>query len=388
MAVTQAAANNRGIQFEKDVTREMVRGNMLKPYMGAGANSVIRVWPLRGRTGGDQVNIPLITALKAAGVGNGLLSGQEEAVQNSGSRFWIDWARNAVKESVAELKKMSFDIYDYAGPLLGEWAATLQRDEMVKALASIPIEAAPIGYSGKEGRRVNGRMFAEASAVELNTWMTSNADRILWGAANTGANGNRVAGSFAGSLANIDATNDRWSTSMIDKMKAMAKKPMPGSPKISSLVMEDGYEGYVLFLGTNGFMDIKNDPKITAMNKDARPREGRWKDNPLFNDGDLLYDKIIIREVPEIDTLTGFAGAGANGIGVSPGYLCGKMALCMVMAQEPKETHLEDTDYQHYDGRGITMAYGVGKTWFKLPDQVTLKDWGVVTGFGASVDPA
>ena len=62
------------------------------------------------------------------------------------------------------------------------------------------------------------------------------------------------------------------------------------------------------------------------------------------------------------------------------------MALNMVMGQLPKETYLEDTDYQHYDGRGITMAYGVGKTWFKLANG-NLVDWGVATGFHASVDP-
>lgn len=386
MAVTTAATNNRGIQFEKEVTREMVRGNMMKPYMGSGPNSVIRVWDMKGKTGGDQINIPLVTALKAAGVGNALLSGQEEAIQNSGCRYWLDWARNAVKESVAELKKMSFDIYDYAGPLLGEWAATLQRDEIVKALASLPIEAAPNGYSGAAGRRINGRLWSEASAAELNTWMVANADRIQFGVANTGTNGNRVAGNFAASLANIDQTNDLASTTMLDKLKAMGKKPQVGNPKISSLMMDDGYEGGVVFVGTNGFYALKNDPKIIAINKDARPREGRYKDNPLFNDGDLLYDKMIIREVPEIDTLTSFVGAGAGGVNVAPIYYCGKMALNMVMGQLPKETHLENTDYQHYDGRGITMAYGIGKTWFKLANG-NLVDWGVATGFHASVDP-
>jgi len=386
MAVTTAAANNRGIQFEKDVTREMVRGNMLKPYMGSGPNSVIRVWDMKGKTGGDQINIPLVSALKAAGVGNGLLSGAEEAIQNSSCRYWLDWTRNAVKESVAELKKMSFDIYDYAGPLLSEWAATQQRDEIIRALASLPIEAAPNGYSGAVGRRINGRLWSEASAAEMNTWMTANADRILFGIANTGTNGNRVAGNFAASLANIDQTNDIASTTMLDKLKAMGKKPQVGNPKISSLMMDDGYEGGVVFVGTNGFYALKSDPKIVAMNKDARPREGRFKDNPLFNDGDLLYDKMIIREVPEIDTLTSFVGAGAAGISVAPIFYCGKMALNMVMGQLPKETYLEDTDYQHYDGRGITMAYGVGKTWFKLANG-NLVDWGVATGFHASVDP-
>lgn len=382
MAVTTATANNRGIEFEKEVTREMVRGNMLKPYMGMGPSSVIRVWPMKGKTGGDNINIPLIGALRARGVGNGLLSGQEEAILNSGARFWIDWNRNAVKESISELKKMSFDIYQYAGPLLGEWAATAQRDESIQAMATVPLEAAPPGYSGKEGRRVNGKLFTEATAAELNTWVTGNSDRILFGRDRS----NLVTNNFAASLANVDTVNDRMSTLVIDKMKGMAKKPGVGSPKVDALRMDDGYEGYVLFVGTNGFVDLKNDPKIVAINKDARPREGRWKDNPLFNDGDLLYDKVIIREVPEIDTLTQLNGVGTAGSNVSPAYLCGKMALCMIMAQEPKETYLEDTDYQHYDGRGISMAYGIGKTSFKLPDG-TLKDWGMVTAFVSSVDP-
>ncbi|MGX7706317.1 phage capsid family protein [Methylobacterium sp. Gmos1] len=386
MAVTTSTANSRGVIFTTDIIREMVRQNMFKPYMGNTKNAIIRTINQTAKTGGDQINIPLVTALNAPGVGNGLLSGNEEALQNYGYRMWLDWARNAVKISKSELKKMSVDIYDYAGPMLQEWAAKLQRDEMVQAWLSIPTEATPPGYGSGAGRRINGKTFLEATTAELNTWTTSNIDRIQFGIANTGTNGNYVAGDFNASLANIDATNDRWSTTMIDKLKAKGKKPAAGSPKVTPLTMDDGYEGYVLFVGTNGFMDLKNDPKIVAMNKDARPREGRYRDNPLFNDGDLLYDKVIIREVPEFDTLGSFLGRGASGINVTPGVLAGQCAMTMVMGQLPRETHLTDDDYQFFDGRGVDMAYGLGKTAFKTSAGL-LKDWGAVTGFAASVDP-
>jgi hypothetical protein len=126
-----------------------------------------------------------------------------------------------------------------------------------------------------------------------------------------------------------------------------------------------------------------------AANRDARPREGTsYKQNPIFMDGDLLYNGVIIRKVPEIDRLLTVAGAGNGGIDVAPVFLCGRNAAAQLWGQLPDPTILYETDYQLKKGAAIEMAYGIGKMAFKEPDTGRLKDWGVVTGFVACVRPA
>ena len=60
-------------------------------------------------------------------------------------------------------------------------------------------------------------------------------------------------------------------------------------------------EYFVCFLGSRAFRDLQNDSAMIAANRDARAREAMGMDrNPLFQDGDLIYEGIIFRKVPEI----------------------------------------------------------------------------------------
>lgn len=381
MAVTKAVNNNLAVDFRDTIIRELVRQNMFTPYMGDGAGSLIRTFSQTAKTGGDVINIPFATSLHAPGVGNGILSGNEEAIVNSGFRLWLDWARNAVKISKAELKKMSVNIFDYARPMLSDWGKQLQRDEIVLALLSIPSEAAPNGYGSAAGQRVNGTLWSQATASQKNTWMDHNSDRVLFGA----ARGNYVAGNFASSIANVDTTNDKASAGIVRVMKAMAEG---ADPQITPLNMDDGYDRTVLFVGPNAFRDLAADAAIYAANKDARPREGMsYKNNPIFNDGDLLYQGVIIRKVPQIARYHKLAGIGASGSNVEPMFMVGASGVAFVYGHLPEPTELDDTDYDFYEGKGIQMAYGIGKTFIKTPAG-QLKDWGVVTAFVSSVDDA
>ena len=382
MAVSTAQARNQGLKFRNDIIREYVRGNMFSPYMGEDATAIVRTFHEEGKFGGDQINVPLLRALKSAGKGSGTLSGNEEAIDNYGWRVWLDWARNAVVARKNEIKKGSFDLMAQAKPLLSEWGRSLQRDEMVQGLMSIPSESPPAGLGSDDGQRVNGILYGVATGAEKDAWHDANQDRILYGA----ALGNTVAGSHAASLANVDATNDRLGARTLRLLKYRAEQ---AGPKIEPTMTDDGYERYVLFVGSIAFADAEADPDIMAANRDARPREGTsYKQNPIFMDGDLLYNGVIIRKVPEIDRLLSLAGAGNGGIDVAPVFLCGRNAAALLWGQLPEPTMLDETDYQFKKGAGIEMAYGIGKMAFKEPDTGRLKDWGVVTGFVASVRPA
>ncbi len=377
MAVTTVQTNNKGIKFRNNLIREYVRGNMFTPYMGNDGMAVIRSFHEEGKYGGDQINVPLITALRGSGKGSGTLTGNEDSIGNYGWRVWLDWSRNAVTATKAEIKKASFDLFGQAQPLLSEWGKSKQRDDMVKGFLAIPSESAPAGLGSDEGQTVNGTIFADATAGQRNTWNQHNIDRVLYGALVSNYNA-----TFLTALANVDSTNDKLSAGIIKLLQTRAEK---SDPKIEPLTTDDGYERYVLFVGSNAFRDAETDPLIYAANKDARPREGTsYKKNPIFMPGDLLYHGVIIRKVPEIDRLLTFSNGTIN---CAPVFFCGRNALGMLWGQLPEATKLDDTDYQFKKGVGVEMAYGISKIIYKNASG-QLKDWGLVTGWVASVDDA
>lgn len=377
MAVSTIQANNRGIIFRNNIIREYVRGNMFSPYMGNDGTAVIRTFLETGKYGGDQINVPLIKALRNTAIGTGTLTGNEEAIDNYGCRFWLDWARNAVTATKAEIKKGSFDLFAQAQPLLSDWGRSLQRDELVLAMASLPSESAPAGLGTTNGQRVNGILYSAANATQRNTWNQANQDRILYG----NAFGNYNA-THATALANLKATDGRFSAATV---RLAREKAEDADPKIEPLSTDDGYERFVMFVGSRAYRDAWADPEIYQANKDARPREGSsWRNNPIFREGDLLYDNVIIRKVPEIDKLALVAGAGDSGVDVSMSFMCGRSALGLVWGQMPEPTKLDETDYQFKKGVGIDMAYGVGKVFFKDTTTSDLVQWGIVTVFNAA----
>jgi hypothetical protein len=104
-------------------------------------------------------------------------------------------------------------------------------------------------------------------------------------------------------------------------------------------------------------------------------------------DGDILYDGVIVRQVPEMRTRrpTTFATAGTGSIAINAAVLCGQSAVAQFYGQLPRPTQLDVTDYGFNRGVGIEMAYGIGKI-AKAPiaSPLALKAWGVFTGFFAS----
>ena len=378
MAVSTIHTNNKLVKFRKEITVEYFRGNQFSPYMGDDLTSII-IRLNEMKDGGDQMNVPLVQQLGGDGVGTGTLVGNEEAIDNYGFRMWLDWARHAVKTNKAEKHKASADIWGKAKPLLANWGKRVQRDELILAMHALPSTSAPANLGSFAGDRVNGIRYSLATTAQKNAWHTANSDRVLYG----NANSNYVSGNHASSLANIDATDDKAKASTIGLLKDLAER---ASPAITPYTTDDGYENYVLFCGSKVFRDFKADPIIYAANKDARAREGSGMDkNPIFQDGDLLYDGVIIRKVPQMDALTTVTGAGASTIDVAPVFFCGQAAVGFCWGQMPKPTQLDETDYGFNEGVGLEMAYGIGKL-AKVPaGGSNLKDWGMVTGYLASV---
>lgn len=373
MAVTTIQTNNKLIKFTKGVNREWVRENLFAPYMGEAITSIIRK-RMELTSGGEQMNIPMVARLNATAIASGTLSGNEEDVDNYGMRAWIDWARNAVKTNKAEKQKDSAAIFDVARPLLSDWLKELTRDEIIDAFYALVSESAPAGLNSAAGQRVNGILFDAATAAQRNTWVSDNSDRVLFGALMS-----NYSATFATATATLDTTADKCNRASMRLLKRIARA---ANPKLRPFKVTDGREYFVAFHGSRTFRDLKID--LETINKDARPRDvGK---NPIFQDGDLLDDGVIHREIPEIDTRapTFYATAGASGTtNVRPVWLCGQSAMVMAYGQMAKPTQLDNTDYGFNQGVGIETAYGVGKM-FKKTKDAKLKEWGVATGFFAA----
>ena len=185
------------------------------------------------------------------------------------------------------------------------------------------------------------------------------------------------------SLLNVDNTADKMSVALLRTAKTMAKKSgaAVGKNKIAPFKsdMTQGREWFVLFVNSEGFRDLSGDPAIIAANTNARSREGSGIDaNPLFQDGDMIYQGIIIRECAELPTV---AGAGAVGIDVAQAFLCGQSAVALAYAKKPTPV-AQEFDYKMKNNVGIVEIRGQKKISFGGVQ------YGVVTIWHASVGDA
>jgi hypothetical protein len=95
MALTANHVNNEIIKFRRTAAVDFLRRSRFDPFMGPDSTSVIvRMNDLAAD--GKEINIPLVTQLTGAGVGAGLLRGNEEQLDSYGFPVWADWARKAV----------------------------------------------------------------------------------------------------------------------------------------------------------------------------------------------------------------------------------------------------------------------------------------------------
>ncbi len=380
MALSTIQTNNKLVKFIREFEVEWARENLFSPYQGTDMRSIIRIHNDLA-SGGEQLNIPMLSQLTGRGKGRGTLSGFEESLDDYGMRQYIDWARNAIVTDKAELQKESADTLSQMRPLLNQWADSLRRDETVEAMAALPSESPQVNLGSDDGDRVGGIRYAAATAAQRNTWNADNSDRVLYG--NSVANYNAT---HATALANVDTTNDLYTASSLKLLKYVAKT---AKPKIRPFKVETGKEYFVAFSGSLAFRDLQT--SLDTIDKDGRAREAKGMDsNPLFQDGDELYRGVIAVEIPEIDDYvddvwTTLLTAGAASGRVNPVFLCGQGAVSMAIGQRPRPTQKDDTDWEFLKGAGIEMAYGLQKMFKKYPKGGTkLVQTGMVTGFFAN----
>ena len=355
---TLATASERQIWITK-YFQEYVRYSRFAPYMSnadINKGGIILTKFQREDEAYKTINVPFIARLKSAGVtGASVLDGAEEELVNFNLPISIDWRRNGVRLPKSTTFMTEVNLWDAAKDALMVWESEKLRDDIIKALAQMVVDT-------------NGTVAFndQATAAQQNTWVTANPDRVLFGTAKS-----YYSTTFATALANVTSAMTA-SASMMGLAKRIAKL---ADPHIRPFRVEDGdgREYFVAFHGSRTFRDLKADTTINNANTQARSREGMGMDkNPIFQDGDLIYDGVIHREIPEIDAYcdlcssnpnggAAFDGAGASGADVRPIFVCGGGSVAVAWGQEPTPRTDMIKDYGFRPGVAIEELLGVKK---------------------------
>lgn len=357
MAQTELATASRVSKWDAQFFAEYVRDSRFKPYMGRkGGNSMMPIVITSELTsGGKTVNIPLITRLRGAGVrGTTRLSGNEEALGNYNKAITVNWHRHAVEVPKSEEHWTEMDLREASRMMLRTYMAEALRDDLICGFMAVDGTSFLKGVSSDtpaSAALTPLAAYTAQSEATKDAWLAANADRYLFGAAVS----NNSANDHSASLLNIDTSADRPTAATLRLLKLRAAE---ADPHIRPFRIDDdaGREYYVLFIGSRGFRDIKADSTIAAYNRDARPRT--VGDNPVFQDGDLIFEGMIIREVPEMPVVT---AVGASSSDVAMAALCGAQSLGVAWGQEPQSRVKKEDDYGFFYGVNSEECRGVSK---------------------------
>lgn len=356
--------------WSTDVTREYVRESGLLPYMGTADTSIIRIRNELKNEAGDTINFPLVTRIKGRGVRDAeILKGNEADLGIANTAVSVGWIRQGVKLPKSTTFRTALNMWELSKPQLRTWSAERLRDDTLDAFNQVVIPGA-LDSQGLPGtdQTVNYNL---STPAQRNAFLANNGDRILFG--NARANG--ASGNWATALGTVSTASGQSSAAHVRLLKTLAKTA-GGNPLAQSTTqfttnirpfksdMTAGREWFVYFVGSREFSVLSQDATIVNINTSSRPREAGGVDsNPLFQDGDLMYLGVIIREMPELDNYI-IPGAGSGGADVAPGFLCGQAAVAVAYGMNPKIQEDLTEDYNFRPGMAIEELRGTKKTSF------------------------
>jgi N4-gp56 family major capsid protein len=361
MSQTYAVAGLTPQIWDDEFFRDYVRMSRFKRYMGTSEAAIIQLKEDLTKKRGDRVTFALVNELTGNGVtGNATLKGNEERLNSRSHAVTVDVLRHAVAVDDWDMQKSVIDLRNAAKVQLREWSQKKLRDGIKNALGQI-----------------DGVNFTSSTVAQRDTWVTNNSDRVLFGDNTGNYNATFATATFAVSAAETLTPN------ILSLMKRMGQA---ASPKVKPVyVKEMDQEWYVCFIGPRAWRDLTEDNPttnvLTLANRDARVR---GVDNPLFTGDSLVWDGMILREIPEIETLE--TSLSSSGVVLEPVYLCGAQAIGLAWAQRTKTTTDVD-DFEFLHGVGVQEIRGIEKLRFGTvagADTTTPKDHGIVTAFVAA----
>ena len=366
MAQSYAVAGLTPQIWDDEFFRDYVRMSRFKRYMGTDEASIFQLKEDLTKKKGDRVTFALVNELTGTGVtGNNTLKGNEERLGSRSHAIAVNVLRHAVAVDDWDVQKSVIDLRNASKTQLREWAQKKLRDDCLAALGQI-----------------DGIVFTTATNAQRDTWQLNNVDRIATGTTTAGSHA-----TFASLISAVTAAA-QLTPNFLSLMKRMAQS---ASPKVKPIyVKEMDQEWFVAFVGPKAWRDLTEDAPttnvLTLANRDARVR---GVDNPLFTGDSLVWDGMILREIPEIAQLSTTVYSLTTAQAIEPVYLCGAQAVGLAWAQRTKSTTDTD-DYEFLHGVGVQEIRGIEKLRFGTAagqDTTTPKDHGIVTGFvGAAAD--
>ena len=375
MSLTTVGSGNVVTRWLRKFWAERVREDWFAPYFGTNQNAIIQVKEELTTQAGKTISIPIITRLKGSGVrGNTTLEGSEEELGNANHDVSVFTLRNGVKVTKNEQQKTEIDFMNAARPRLKDWILEEDRDDMITAIMSMGADKALLTAQVKA--ESNYTTLADETAKDA--YLAANSDRFLFGAAIS----NNSSNDHSASLANIDDTTDKLDAGIISLAKRIAQT---ADPHIRPIMTKQGEEWFVMFCSSLSMRDLRADSTITQANREAWQRWERMKmdggTNPIFRGGDILYDGVICREIPEMPSV---GLVGASSIAVAGNYLCGAQALCKAWARRSNIV-VETRDYKFKKGVAIDEMRGISKVIYTHPTSGLVIQHGVVTVYTAGV---
>jgi len=353
MAVTTVPTNTRVIKWQRGFFREYIRGNRFSKYIGADETACIQMNEDLTKSIGETINWELVNRLTGnqntatgavSGVVSGItgyntLEGNEEAFGIRNFRAKVDRTRWAVVHDRLDEQFSAIDLVEAKDAVLKDHSKENVRDRIILALGSYSTDGS------------THQAYASTSATDRNTWVVNNVDRVLFGKDAAG-----YSATHATAITSIDNTTDIVTKDTLKVAKDIAKA---ASPKIRPIKVNDEEEWYLVFMGTKAFRQAQTALESVSL---AALQANASKDNPLYTAGDLIFDGLMIREIPEIGVLPGTPGASGTTT-VAPIYLCGAQALAFGMAQRTKM--IENVrDYGAKKGAGYEMIDVINKIYF------------------------
>lgn len=382
MAETTARSGLTPQIWDDEFFTEYVRENRFAVYQGTSENAIIQMKEDLSRKPGDRVTFAAVRSIGGGVSGNTVLEGNEAELDARSMAVKVNPVRNAVVMTEWDEQKSAIDIRGAAKAGLKTWALEKWREDILTALKSIPNAA---------GTMVPYEL---ATAAERNAWLVNNSDRVLFGSSVA----NAASGVQATALATVDSTNDKLSAAVITLAKRRAQM---ARPRVKPFRTRTGdQEWFVLLTNSLSFRDLQNDPTIAQANRDARVRGADT--NPIFTGGELVYDGVIIREIPEMGLpfagdassvgQTGgiLPGVGTAGIDVGFSFLLGAQAVGAAWARRLRST-TDVRDYGFRHGVGVMEIRGIEKLMFgksSTTDTGNLVQNGVFTIFTSAVADA
>ncbi len=301
---------------------------------------------------GKTINIPFIGRLKSTGVtGSDVLDGQEEELANYNCPIAIDWRRNGVRVPKSQSFQTEINLLNAGRDALIVWEAEKLRDDITDGFGGV--------IADTSGTFVK---LSLSNTTQRNAWSLNNPDRLLFGHVKS-----NYSATYATALATISTSTDKASAAIMSLGKRMAKAADPHIRPFRVTTMNGPREFFVAFHGSRSFRDLKADSTILNSELYARPREGdkAMDGNPIFQDGDLFYDGILNREIPELDAWATASGvydaSGSSSADVRPVFLAGGGSVGIAWGQEPTPRSDYIKDYGFRPGVAIEELLGVRK---------------------------